>query len=140
MKSYSTSIDISATAEQVWAAMTQGLQHDPVPFGILKIEGAFALNGRIRLWSEVDPRRAFALRVTALQAPRKMVWQGGLPLGLFKGTRTFTLSATGAKTTFDMEEVYDGVMSGLIVKTIPDLNPSFEKFAKALKERAESNE
>lgn len=140
MKTYSTSIDISASAEQVWAAMTKGLQHDPVPFGILKIEGALALNSRIRLWSEVDPRRAFALRVTAFQAPRQMVWQGGLPLGLFKGTRTFTLSATGDKTTFDMEEVYGGVMSGLITKTIPDLNPSFEKFAKALKKRAERNE
>jgi len=50
------------------------------------------------------------------------------------------LSATGDKTTFDMEEVFGGLMSGLITRTIPDLTPSFEKFARALKERAESDE
>ncbi len=140
MKIYSTSIEISATAEQVWSAMTRGLQADPIPFGILKIEGTLSLNSRIKLWSEVDPGRAFVLCVKTFQAPRKMVWQGGLPLGFFKGTRTFTLSPIGDKTTFDMEEVYGGVMSGLITRTIPDLNPSFEKFSKALKERAERNE
>lgn len=140
MKTYATSIEISATAEQVWSALTEGLQHDPAPFGILKIEGNLSLNSRIRLWSEIDPKRAFVLRVKVFQAPRKMVWQGGMPLGLFTGTRTFALSATGDTTTFDMQEVFGGLMSGLIIKTIPDLNPSFEKFAKALKERAESNE
>jgi len=140
MKTYNTSIEISATTDQVWSALTRDLQQDPVPFGILKIEGKLSLNSRIKLWSEVDPKRAFTLRVKTFQAPGKMVWQGGMPLGLFTGTRTFTLSSIGDKTAFDMEEVYSGVMSRLIVKTIPDLKPSFEKFAKALKERAEGNE
>ncbi|WP_420336311.1 SRPBCC family protein [Roseibium sp.] len=140
MKICSTSIEISATADKVWSALTRDLQHDPVPFGILKIEGTLSLNSRIRLWSEVDPKRAFRLRVKAFQAPGKMVWQGGMPLGLFTGTRTFSLSAIGDKTVFEMEEVYSGVLSNLIVKTVPDLTPSFEKFANALKERAERNE
>lgn len=140
MKRYSTSIEISATADKVWSALTDDLTHDPTPYGILKIEGALSLNSRIRLWSEVSPDRAFALRVKTFQAPQKMVWQGGMPLGLFTGTRTFVLSPQGDKTRFDMEEVFDGLLSGLILKTIPDLNPSFEKFAKTLKERAESYE
>ena len=38
-----------------------------------------------------------------------MVWSGGMPLGLFTGTRTFTLTAKGDGTTdFHMQEVYAG--------------------------------
>ena len=97
-------------------------------------------NGRIKLWSEVDPKRAFALKVRTFDAPKKMVWQGGMPFGLFTGTRTFELLDNGGSTTFEMQEVFSGALSGLIVKSIPDLAPSFEKFAQALKEKAENHE
>jgi hypothetical protein len=39
-----------------------------------------------------------------------------------------------------MQEVFSGALSGLIVKSIPDLTQSFEKFARALKEKAENHE
>lgn len=138
MKIYSTSIQIAADMERVWSALVNDLPADPIAFGIVRFEGALAAEGRIKLWSEVDPKRAFALTVRTFDPPRKMVWQGGMPFGLFTGTRTFELSGLGGLTTFDMQEVYGGALSGLIVKTIPDLNPSFEKFAQALKEKAEN--
>lgn len=140
MKAYKTSIEILASAEQVWLALTEDLQCDPAPYGILRIDGDLVLNSRIEIWSEVDPKRAFALQVKTFQAPHKMVWQGGMPFGLFTGTRTFTLSATDAKTTFEMQEVFHGALAGLIIKSIPDLTPSFEKFARALKKKAENHE
>jgi hypothetical protein len=31
-----------------------------------------------------------------------------------------------------MSETFSGLLSGLIVKSIPDLNPSFEKFTQGL--------
>ena len=138
MKIYRTSIQISADIERVWSTLVSDLPADPHAFGIMRLEGTLAANGRIKLWSEVDPKRAFALTVRTFDPPRKMVWQGGMPFGLFTGTRTFALSGAGALTTFDMQEVFGGALSGLIVKTIPDLNPSFEKFAQALKEKAEN--
>ena len=140
MKIYKTSIEISATTEQVWLALTEDLQRDPTPYGILRIDGDLFLTSRIKIWSEVAPKRAFALRVTTFQAPHEMVWQGGMPFGLFTGTRTFTLSVIGDKTMFEMQEVFRGALAGLIVKSIPDLTPSFEKFARALKEKAENHE
>lgn len=140
MKTYSTSTHISATCERVWSALVQDLPADPAPFGILRIEGTISQNGRIKLWSEVNPKRAFALKVRTFDPPRKMVWLGGMPFGLFAGTRTFELSDTGGSTTFKMQEVFSGALSGLIVKSIPDLTPSFEKFAQALKEKAENHE
>ena len=60
-----------------------------------------------------------------------------MPLGLFKGVRTFTLAREGAATRFRMREEYTGPMLPLIWRSMPDLGPSFERFAGGLKARAE---
>lgn len=140
MKTYSTSIEINAPIERVWSVLTTDLPRDPNPFGILRLDGDIAPGSRIKLWSEVDPKRAFALKVVAFEVPSKMVWRGGMPFGLFTGTRTFALSSRVGGCSFEMREVFSGVMAGLITKSIPDLTPSFQKFATALKEKAERNE
>jgi hypothetical protein len=67
------------------------------------------------------------------------VWSGGMPLGLFKGERTFTLTPTrGGDVEFSMSEVFSGPLAGLIGKSIPDLQPAFDEFAASLKRRAEA--
>lgn len=139
MKTFRTSIDIAAPTDEVWRVLTEDLPRDPTPFGILRLDGTPGAGSRIKLWSEIDPKRAFALTVSVFQPPHKMVWRGGMPLGLFTGTRTFALTSSGETTRFDMQEVFSGLMSGLIVKSIPDLTPGFEKFAGALKEKAEQH-
>jgi len=138
MKTYQISKDIHAPVERVWRVLIEDLAKDPKPFGILRFEGTLALGCRVKLWSEIDPKRAFALTVAKFDAPTKMVWKGGMPLGLFVGTRTFRLRAQGGRTIFEMQEVFSGPLSGLITKSIPDLNPSFQKFAATVKERAEN--
>ncbi|WP_029065843.1 SRPBCC domain-containing protein [Labrenzia sp. DG1229] len=137
MKTYRKSIDIDATINEVWQVLTEDLPREPDPFGILRIDGTLAAGCRIKLWSEIEPNRAFALTVTEFQPPHTMVWHGGMPLGLFTGTRTFSLSTAGGTTRFDMKEVFSGLFSGLVVKSMPDLTPGFKKFADALKEKAE---
>lgn len=68
-----------------------------------------------------------------------MTLAGGMPLGLFKGVRTYRLEPQSDNTTrFTMREEYTGLMLPLIWKSIPDLGPSFNKFADALKTKAES--
>jgi len=68
-----------------------------------------------------------------------MVWSDGMPLGLFKGARTFSLTPQDDGTTeFFMEEVYTGLMAPMITKSIPDMTDSFEQFADGLKAAAES--
>jgi hypothetical protein len=42
-------------------------------------------------------------------------------------------------TKFTMREEYTGPLLPLVWKSMPDLGPSFEKFAKDLKERAEAS-
>jgi hypothetical protein len=60
-----------------------------------------------------------------------------MPLGLFRGMRTFTLEPAPSGTRFTMEEVYSGPLLPLIRRTMPDLQPSFDAFAAGLRERAE---
>ena len=51
--------------------------------------------------------------------------------------RTFTLTAEGGATRFDMREEYSGPMLPLIWRSMPDLQPSFDQFANGLKSRVE---
>lgn len=106
---------------------------------VLGIEGEIVEGARIKMKSIVNPDRDFKLKVNNVDAPNSMVWWDGMPLGLFKGVRTFRLTAKADSTVFSMEEVYSGLMAPLITKSIPDMTESFEMFADGLKEAAEGN-
>jgi len=68
-----------------------------------------------------------------------MVWASGMPFGLFRGERTFRLTPVGKQTRFEMREEFTGLMLPLIWKSIPNLNPSFKKFADGLKAHVEQS-
>jgi hypothetical protein len=61
-----------------------------------------------------------------------------MPLGLFKGTRTFDLQDRAGATEFTMSEVYSGLLAGLITRSIPDMTESFGQYADSLKRAAEA--
>ena len=81
--------------------------------------------------------RTFSLTVTSMRAPARMVWSDGMPLGLFRGVRTYRLDPAGSGTAFSMTEEFSGPLAGLITKAIPDLSESFNQFADGLKAAAE---
>ncbi len=92
----------------------------------------------MKVYPAINPKRAFPVKVTAMHAPRVMVWQGGMPLGLFRGVRTYEINGTpSGATEFSMRERFSGPLSPLIGRSIPDMQPEFEKFAAALKAKAE---
>lgn len=128
---------IGASAERVWAVLTDARRLVSGGLGLTRLDGDIAPGSRIRLWSEVSPGRAFALRVGVFEPPRKMTWEGGMPFGLFKGVRTFALAPEGHGVRFHMREEFTGAMAPMILKSIPDLTPSFKKFADGLKALAE---
>jgi hypothetical protein len=51
--------------------------------------------------------------------------------------RTFTLSPQGDGTRFTVREQDTGALLPMIWRSMPDLGPSFQKFATGLKQRAE---
>jgi hypothetical protein len=76
--------------------------------------------------------------VTELERDR-MTWSGGMPLGLFKGVRTYRVAPEDGGTRFTMREEYSGPLLPLIWRSMPDLQPSFDRFARGLKARVESS-
>ena len=139
MKSYSSSTKINADADIIWAILTDGCAYHDWNESVEKIEGNIALGEKIKVYSKISPDRAFPVKVQELIPSKKMVWLGGMPLGLFKGIRTFTLTTiSNEQVEFRMHEEFSGLISSLIVRSMPDLTESFEQFARSLKTKAES--
>ena len=138
MKSFEASAPIAASPEAIWAILTDAPNYPTWDSGVERVEGRIAPGERITVFSAVNPGRPFPVNVTEFSPGRRMVWSGGMPLGLFKGVRTFTLTPQGDQATnFIMREEYSGPLAGLIGRSIPDLQPSFERFVTGLKRRAE---
>ncbi|MBA2272503.1 MAG: SRPBCC domain-containing protein [Actinobacteria bacterium] len=138
MKFYEASTTIQAPRSAVWAILTDAPGYSRWDSGVERVEGDIAPGEKIKVLSKANPRRAFPVKVTEFTRDRKMTWTGGMPLGLFKGVRSFTLAPReNGGTEFDMREEYTGPLLPVIWRSMPDLGPSFKQFADGLKERAE---
>jgi hypothetical protein len=136
---FSTRTTIHAPAQRVWSILTDLPAWPSWNSTVTAAEGEVAPGARVKVTVTANPGRAFPVKVTTLDAPRRMVWTGGMPLGLFTGTRTFTLSESAGVTEFAMDEAYAGPLAGMVTRSIPDLAPSFEEFARCLKATAEAS-
>jgi hypothetical protein len=139
MKIFRTSIVIDATPSDVWRILTDASGWLQWNTTVENIEGVIALGETVKVYPKINPKRAFPVKVSEFVPDQRMVWTGGMPLGLFKGVRTYTLELEDRSggVEFTMEEVFTGLLEPLIGKTIPDMRPVFEEFAAALKRRAE---
>lgn len=136
---FSASTSIQALPERIWDILVDGakwLQWNPT---ITKLNGTIALGETVTVYATINPTRAFPVQVSAFVPYERMVWTGGLPLGLFTGERTYSLTPQpDGSVAFAMREVYTGLLAPLITRAMPDLQPSFDAFAAALKQRAEA--
>ncbi len=137
MKSFAVTTHIRSTPEAVWAILTDGAAWTTWNPTIEKLEGKIVPNGKLKVFAKLSPGQAFPVKVSEFTPPSRMVWTGGMPLGLFKGQRTYTLTPKDGGVEFAMREEFTGLMAPMITKSIPDLQPAFEAFAAALKVRAE---
>jgi hypothetical protein len=138
---FATRIDIHARPETVWKVLTELVAYPTWNTTVDKVEGTIAPGQKLTIHAKIAPGKAFPVKVTALEPPRRMVWTGGAPLKfIFKGERTFLVTAKTPNTVeFSMEEVFDGLLAGAIGKSIPNLQPAFDEFAACLKARAEAS-
>ena len=123
---------IAAEPGAIWAVLTDGDRLVAADTGIKRIEGRIETGGTFTLWSEAVSDRGFKTRVTEMEPPLRMVWEGGLPAGLFRGVRSFTLTPAASGTDFVMREEFTGPMLPLIWRSMPDLQSSFDTFAEGL--------
>jgi len=139
MKVFFVKISIRATPERIWALLTDAAEYTRWNSTVEKVNGKIALGEKVTVHPKINPGKAFPLRVSAFEPSHRMIWTGGMPLGMFKGERTFLLTPdlTG-NTEFSMREEYTGVMAPLICRSIPDLQTAFDEFASDLKRAAEA--
>ena len=134
---FATTISIEADLDRVWTVLTDLPRWPQWNSTVDRVAGTIVLGGRVTVWVKSNPGRAFPVQVTEFAAPRRMVWSGGMPLGLFRGTRLFELlTGEAGATTFHMSETYTGPLAGLIGRSIPDLQPAFDEFAQCLRREA----
>jgi hypothetical protein len=138
MKSFEASSVISATPDRIWAILVDGAHYPDWDSGVLRVEGKIAPGETIKVVSGANPGRTFPVKVSEFNPTTSMTWSGGMPLGLFKGVRTFTLTSAGDGTTrFHLREEYTGPLLSMMWRSMPDLGPSFAQFANGLRRRAE---
>ncbi len=128
---------IDAPPDEVWSTLLDTDAWPSWDSGVTKVEGTARDGGKVKVYSEVSPGRAFPVRVALDSAAHVMTWTGGMPLGLFKGVRTFRVTAAAAGSEFDMHEQFTGPLLGPMSKRMPDLQPSFDTFVDGLKSRCE---
>ena len=95
MASYKVTRTINADQDTVWALLSDTSKWKGWNPTVVSIDGTIAEGQKVRLVSTLNPTRTFNLSVTSVQAPREMVWSDGMPLGLFKGERTYRLTPRG---------------------------------------------
>jgi hypothetical protein len=138
MKAFETEIDIDAAPTIIWGLLTDAPGYTSWNTTVERVEGRIEPGETIKVYVKINPGKAFPVEVTEFVAPERMVWSGGMPLGLFTGQRTYSLTPADGSTHFAMREIYSGLLAPLITRSIPDLQPAFDEFAASLKQRAES--
>ena len=138
MRSHEASAAIKASPAAVWEVLVDGAGWNTWDSGVDAVEGRFAPGEKVRIRSAAAPGRAFPVVVSTFEPPHRLVLTGGMPLGLFRGVRTYTVSPAGeGASAFVVREEFTGPLLGLIGRSIPDLQPSFTQFAEGLKRRVE---
>jgi uncharacterized protein YndB with AHSA1/START domain len=134
---YEASSLIKAAPAKIWPLLTDIDAWPDWDSGVSNVDGRLAVGEKLTIRVQANSSRAFPVRVTELDAPNRMVFRGGMPFGLFTGQRTYTLGFEDSDTRFTMREEYTGPLAGMIFRSIPDLGPSFQRFADGLKKQAE---
>ena len=133
---YAVGTTIKATANRIWALLTNAKAFPRWNSTVQSIEGDIAPGQTIKLYVKVAPGRAFKLTVSEFVPDKRMVWSDGN--FIFRGVRTYTLTPkTDGSTDFTMSEVFSGAMLPLIAGSLPDFAPEFETYAADLKREAE---
>ena len=139
MKTYSATTNIKASKEAIWGILTDAANYPAWDPWAIRIEGKIAQGETVTAYTKLSPKRAFPAKVTEFVPGQRMTWTGGMPLGLFKGVRTFTLIPKGdGSHDFTVREEFSGPLLPLFAGSLPDMTQPFGDFVAGLKARAEA--
>src|SRR5688572_10115355 len=107
-------IKIQAPPEKIWSLLTTAPEFPKWNSRVESVEGKIAAGEKIAVKVPSAPGRTFKLKVSELEAEKRMVWRDGMA-PMFQGVRTFELAGQSDGTTeFRMVEVFTGLMLPMI--------------------------
>ncbi len=133
---YAVKTRIDAPASRVWAKLTDASGFPSWNTTVTSIEGPIALGNKLAIRVPVSDR-VFSPKVAVFEPEQRMVWRDGF-FPMFEGARTFTLTASGGGTEFEMVELFRGAMLPMIKGSLPDFAPIFDRYAADLKKACET--
>jgi hypothetical protein len=141
MLTYQASTSINALAERIWEILADAGGYPDWDPGIDHIEGTIALGEKVKFFTKLQPNQAFSVQVNTFEPGKRMVFTGGMPLGLFKSERTHMLTPRDdGSISFHTREIFEGLLLPLFRNNIPDLTENFKNFCTGLKSHAEKVE
>ncbi|GAA3532550.1 SRPBCC domain-containing protein [Nonomuraea rosea] len=140
MREISTSIDIQASPEQVWAILVDFDGYSSWNPFIREGAGEAVVGGRLtlRMFPESGKPMVFKPEVLAAEPGKVLRWVGHLIVpGLFDGTHQFLLTPTPTGTHLVQSESFKGLLVPFLGKMLEGTARNFERLNEALKKRAE---
>lgn len=140
-----TEIEINATAERVWAVLTDFRRHAEWNPFVRRIEGELREGGRLVVSVQPQGGRGMTFRPTVLKAApnRELRWLGRLLMpGVFDGEHYFQIEeAEGGKCRLVHGERFSGVLVKMMRGSLEGgTRAGFEAMNRALKARAEGTQ
>lgn len=141
MRTLSSTIEISASPDAVWAVLTdQSAFPEWNPF-ITTFAGELALGERLQVQIAPPGRRGmtFRPRVTAVEPGHRLEWLGRFVMrGLFDGRHSFELVALpDSGTRLIQSETFSGLLVRLSGSMLDSTLEGFEAMNEAVKQRVE---
>ena len=144
MKTYDSTLEISAPAAQVWAVLTDFASYPEWNTAVPRLDGDLTVGSTLSMDLDLDGKRmAVTADVQDLEAGRSFSWKGKLGAEvLFTGRREFTVAAAGpGASTFRHVESLSGLIVPLFMlakgKAVGEHHHAFNR---SVKQRAEAME
>jgi hypothetical protein len=139
MATVTTTIDLDASTETVWAVLTGTEQYREWNPFIRQLDGELKAGSRLTVRIQLPGGKPMTFRptVTEVQPARRLAWLGrfGLP-GLFDGAHSFTLQQLEpGHTRLTQSESFSGVLVAFSRRVLRNTEAGFHIMNAALKKR-----
>ena len=139
MKTISTTIDIAAEPERVWAVLTDFEKHPEWNPFIRSISGPLEVGGRlsVHICPPGQKGMTFRPKVLAAEPARELRWKGTVIIpGIFDGEHVFRLEPHNGGTRLHHGETFSGLIPALMSPaSLAPIEAGFRSMNEALARR-----
>jgi hypothetical protein len=142
MKTVSSTVEINANPERVWAILIDLPGHSSWDPFITAISGSLVPGRKLNVTIHPPGSRptSFKPTVTSVVEERELAWLGRLVMpGLFDGAHRFSLEPTQTGTKLLASESFSGLLVSFSRSLLQHTQQGFEQLNAALKRRAEES-